>query len=55
MLGDTEPKVQKIIEGLSTSLTKKIMHNFLLSLKSHSTSTKEVERLINLFKNKGNG
>lgn len=55
ILGDIEPKVHKIIEGLGISLTKKMMHNFLLALKSNSTCAEEVERLVNLFTNNGNG
>ncbi len=55
MLGDIEPKVHKIIEGLGISLTKKMMHNFLLALKSNFTCAEEVERLVNLFTNNGNG
>ena len=54
MLGDIEPKVHKIIEELGISLTKKIMHNFLLTLRSTPISSKEAERLINLFTNNGN-
>jgi len=55
MLGDIEPKVHTIIEELGISLTKKIMHNFLLTLKSNPIPRKEVERLVNLFTNNGNG
>ena len=55
MLGEIEPKVHKIIEELGISLTKKIMHNFLLTLRSNPIPRKEVERLVNLFTNNGNG
>ncbi len=54
MLGDIEPKTQMVIEGLSKSLTKKMMHNFLLSFKSNHVSTEEVEKLVNLFTNNEN-
>jgi glutamyl-tRNA reductase len=54
MLGNIKPEAQTVIDGLSKSLTKKVMHNFLLSLKSIPASPEEVERLVNLFTSNGN-
>ena len=54
MLGNVKPEAETVIEGLSKSLTKKVMHNFLLSLKSIPASPDEVERLVTLFTSNGN-
>ena len=54
MLGNVKPEAEMVIEGLSKSLTKKVMHNFLLSLKSIPASPEEVERLVTLFTSNGN-
>jgi len=50
MLGDdVEPKVRLVLDGLSRSIIKKTMYNFIHSLKSYSPHNEEVERLVRLF------
>ena len=51
MLGKTEKKAKTVVDGLSKSIMKKTMHNFIIALKSSQTSAEEIERLINLFTN----
>ena len=55
MLGEVDEKIQVIVDGLSKSIMKKTMHNFIQSLKSNPSSADDVEKLINLFTSNGNG
>ncbi|MFQ5906854.1 MAG: glutamyl-tRNA reductase, partial [bacterium] len=54
MLGNTEPEVRDIMEGMSKSLTKKIMHNFLSEARSYPNPPVDMEKFVNTFMGNGN-
>ncbi|MHA2326222.1 MAG: glutamyl-tRNA reductase, partial [Promethearchaeota archaeon] len=50
MLGGVyEPKIKQILEGLSKSLMKKLMHNFLLQVRENPLDERELEKFTKLF------
>jgi len=49
MIDSPDPKVQEVMEGLSVSLTKKVMHNFLTGIRSDPAAAGEMERFIGIF------
>jgi glutamyl-tRNA reductase len=54
MLETPDPKVTEIMDGLSRSLTKKIMHNFLLEARNNPGMALEIEKFVNTFTGNGN-
>lgn len=55
MLGAAEPRTQDVIEDLSRSLVKRIMHNFLMGVRSSPTTDMDIERFVEIFMGNGNG
>ena len=50
LLGNThEPKVKQVLEGLSKSLIKKLMHNFLSEIRTNPYSEEEMKKLTEIF------
>jgi glutamyl-tRNA reductase len=49
MLDDKDHKTKMVLEGLSKTLTKKIMHNFMSEIRTKNTSSSEMERFIKIF------
>jgi glutamyl-tRNA reductase len=53
MLDDTEPDAKLVVESMSKSLTKKIMHNFLMEARSTPHMRVDMEKFADTFM--GNG
>ncbi len=53
MLDGADPRTAEIIEDLSKSLTKKILHNFMTEIRSNPATADEMDRFLNIFM--GNG
>jgi glutamyl-tRNA reductase len=49
MLGETEPKVALILESLTKSLMKKMMHNFVTGLREYSGDEDDVKIFVDMF------
>ncbi len=54
-IDDLDPKTQKIMDDLSRSLMKKLMHNLLLHIKDNPQSQNQMENFTQLFTGNGNG
>ena len=55
MLGAVcEPKIKQVLEGLSKSLMKKLMHNFLSQVRENPLDAEELEKFTNLFMGSSN-
>jgi glutamyl-tRNA reductase len=49
MLDPEDHKTKLILEGLSKTLTKKIMHNFMSEIRTTRTTSSEMEHFIKIF------
>lgn len=49
MLGDLDQKTEIIIDGLSKSLMKKFMHNFMTALRDYPGDSEEMKSFVHIF------
>ena len=49
MVDPDDEKTKLILEGLSKTLSKKIMHNFMSEIRTSQTSSSEMERFVKIF------
>jgi len=49
MLGDRDQKTEIIIDGLSKSLMKKFMHNFMTALREYPGDSEEMKSFVHIF------
>ena len=54
MLKKSEPDSRVVVEGMSKSLTKKIMYNFLREARSAPNTQVDLEKFVNTFMGSGN-
>ncbi|MEE9116182.1 MAG: glutamyl-tRNA reductase, partial [Thermoplasmata archaeon] len=54
MLEKSEPDSRVVVEGMSKSLTKKIMYNFLREARSAPNTQVDMEKFVNTFMGSGN-
>lgn len=49
MLGELEPQTEMVMEGLSKSLMKKFMHNFMTALREYPGDSEEMKSFVHIF------
>jgi glutamyl-tRNA reductase len=49
MLEDPDPNVRSVMDGLTKSLVRKVMHNFILALKDYPGDSEEIKNFVNIF------
>ncbi|MCK4757219.1 MAG: hypothetical protein KAS67_02080, partial [Thermoplasmata archaeon] len=49
MMGDTDPATAMIMDSLSKSLAKKIMHNFIREVKLTNGSSMDMDKFLTIF------
>ncbi len=54
MMGKNDPRIEEIIQGLSKSLTKKIMYNFFSGMRKTPVNQEELETFMKIFMGNGN-
>ena len=54
MLENSESDTKSVVEVMSKSLTKKIMHNFLMEARSTPSTRVDMEKFVNTFMGNGN-
>jgi glutamyl-tRNA reductase len=54
MLENSEPDAKIVVESMSKSLTKKIMHNFLMEARSTPDTRVDMEKFVDTFMGNGN-
>jgi glutamyl-tRNA reductase len=53
LLRKCDPEILDVMEGLSKSLMKKVLHNFILEARENPTIAMDIEKFVNIFL--GNG
>jgi glutamyl-tRNA reductase len=54
LLGECDPEVIVVMDGLSKSLMKKLMHNFIMEAKGNPMVAIDMEKFANIFMGNGN-
>jgi glutamyl-tRNA reductase len=54
LLGECDPDVEEVMDGLSKSLMKKLMHNFMLEARKNPMVAMDMEKFVNIFMGNGN-
>ena len=49
MLGELQPETEMVMEGLSKSLMKKFMHNFMNALREYPGDSEEMKSFVHIF------
>jgi glutamyl-tRNA reductase len=49
MLGELDPKTEIVVDGLSKSLMKKFMHNFMSALREYPGDSEEMKSFVHIF------
>jgi glutamyl-tRNA reductase len=54
LLGECDQEVAEVMDGLSKSLMKKLMHNFMMEARKNPMVAMDMEKFVNIFMGNGN-